>query len=243
MTLVSSWRANGSPVSYAQPIRDLAAVLRRRGYSVGIIGNDSHLNADRPEDHTPFSVTGWPLPNPYPWVHALDIMPAANLPSLGRLGKQIAADRSAGLPGASWIKYMNWTPTGGSCRHESWQPDHAIVPSSDAGHIHISCRTDFTRSTIAMNYDPVARLLAGVTGASSVPVWPGRYLKLGMSGDDVRRYQQRMHDRGWTVTVDGDFGPQSDAMTRAFQTEKGLSPVDGVVGPATWTKVFGSPIT
>lgn len=58
----------------------------------------------------------------------------------------------------------------------------------------------------------------------------------------LRRWQQRMKDRGWTITVDGLFGPRTAAVARAFQTEKRLD-VDGLIGPATWAAAWTSPIT
>ena len=78
--------------------------------------------------------------------------------------------------------------------------------------------------------------------APSWPPWPGRYLKLGSRGDDVRRYQVRMRQRGWALDADAIFGPQTDKVTRAFQREKRLT-VDGIVGPATWKAAFTLPIT
>jgi len=58
----------------------------------------------------------------------------------------------------------------------------------------------------------------------------------------VRTWQQRMKDRGWTISVDGKYGSQSDSVCRKFQAEKGLS-VDGLVGPKTWEKSWSAPIT
>lgn len=65
------------------------------------------------------------------------------------------------------------------------------------------------------------------------PGWPGRFMRRGMGGDDVRAFQQRLKDRGWRIGVDGDFGPETDRVTRQFQADKSLEQ-DGVVGPATW---------
>lgn len=250
-----AWRNAGKPTRYARPITDLAATLRRRGYTVGTIGNDAHIDANPPEDHTPFSQTGWPIPQPFPYVHALDIMPpraGSGLPSLADLGAQIVADRQAGVPGASWIKYINWTNAAGACRHESWQPAHAVKMSSDRGHIHISARTDYTNSAVAADYDPVGRVIhrvspAAPTGAQTAPPFPGRALEYVpgralMHGEDVRTWQARMRARGWSLSADGLFGPLSADAAQKFQREKGLA-VDGVVGPLTWAAAWTAPIT
>lgn len=84
----------------------------------------------------------------------------------------------------------------------------------------------------------------------SSPAWPGRYIKQGMSGADVRTWQQKMHDRGWNMGgggphgdgVDGDYGPTSAARCGQFQREKGLG-VDEIVGPVTWITTMTAPIT
>jgi peptidoglycan hydrolase-like protein with peptidoglycan-binding domain len=51
-----------------------------------------------------------------------------------------------------------------------------------------------------------------------------------------------MADRGWTIGVDGEFGPQSEEVARAFQAEKGLG-VDGYVGPETWAAAWTEDVT
>jgi hypothetical protein len=69
----------------------------------------------------------------------------------------------------------------------------------------------------------------------TAPPFPGRLLKYPpvMRGDDVRTWQQQMKRRGYTVDVDGAYGPQSRDVCRRFQREHSLA-VDGVVGPQTW---------
>jgi peptidoglycan hydrolase-like protein with peptidoglycan-binding domain len=53
-----------------------------------------------------------------------------------------------------------------------------------------------------------------------------------MQGDGVRAVQQALVSAGIDVTVDGVFGPGTDAAVKQFQTQKGLT-ADGIVGPAT----------
>jgi GH25 family lysozyme M1 (1,4-beta-N-acetylmuramidase) len=68
--------------------------------------------------------------------------------------------------------------------------------------------------------------------------------------DDLRRYQQRMKDRGWNITVDGLYGKVGDKIpqgntadiTGQFQSEKGLK-VDKLIGPQTWAAAWTAPIT
>lgn len=74
------------------------------------------------------------------------------------------------------------------------------------------------------------------------PPWPGRYLKRGMSGSDVRQWQTQMRSRGWTITADGAYGPKSEQVCVAFQKEKHIK-VDGIVGPDTWKAAWAAPLT
>ena len=62
------------------------------------------------------------------------------------------------------------------------------------------------------------------------PTAPGhRSIKLGDQGLDVCAVQAKLK-----VKVDGTFGPQTDRAVQAFQNFCHI-PVDGVVGPATWS--------
>lgn len=57
---------------------------------------------------------------------------------------------------------------------------------------------------------------------------------------DVRVWQSKMAQRGWTISADGQFGPQSDRVCRQFQAEKKLG-TDGKVGPVTWRATWTAP--
>jgi hypothetical protein len=162
-----NWVKAGRPWNVAQPIADLVKAVRAHGYESGSIGDESHLQAATPEDHCPFSATGWPLPNPYPWLHACDIMPPSRpgTPSLVVLGKWLFDRKQAGDPRLAWLKYMNWTDAAGACWHDSWKPGHVRVSSTDRGHIHLSGRTDYTHSTVAAGLDPVAEIMGSTAPA------------------------------------------------------------------------------
>ena len=54
----------------------------------------------------------------------------------------------------------------------------------------------------------------------------------GEAGDPVKTVQSQLRNYGYSVVVDGEFGPQTDRAVRHFQKANGLLP-DGVVGPLT----------
>lgn len=57
-------------------------------------------------------------------------------------------------------------------------------------------------------------------------------LGLGASGAAVTALQYVLRSYGYTVAVDGQFGPQTARVVRSWQKSNGLD-VDGIVGPAT----------
>lgn len=68
-------------------------------------------------------------------------------------------------------------------------------------------------------------------------------LKKGSKGNDVKKVQEwlnlwRYYDNSWhhKVTVDEDFGPQTETVVKAFQSKKGLT-VDGIVGKQTFSEL------
>lgn len=95
-------------------------------------------------------------------------------------------------------------------------------------------------------HEATARLLAWLAAQAkpkpvspTVPPFPGT-VKRGSTGSAVRQVQQRFAARGWKISVDGNFGPGTEAVVKSFQKEKGLH-VDGIVGPATWRAMWTLP--
>ena len=58
----------------------------------------------------------------------------------------------------------------------------------------------------------------------------------------IKVWQSRMKARGWTITVDGRFGPQSERVARQFQKQVKVAQ-DGLVGEVTFEKSWTAPVT
>ncbi|MGQ4548309.1 peptidoglycan-binding domain-containing protein [Dermabacteraceae bacterium P13077] len=57
----------------------------------------------------------------------------------------------------------------------------------------------------------------------------------------LKLWQERMKARGWSITPDGLYGPETERVVRQFQRNKHLV-VDGKIGPATWAAVWTEPV-
>ena len=68
-----------------------------------------------------------------------------------------------------------------------------------------------------------------------------RYLRRGVSGDDVKAVQTQLAALGLydPRLIGGDFGPITEETVKKFQLQQNLE-VDGVVGPLTWKALGGT---
>jgi predicted chitinase len=73
--------------------------------------------------------------------------------------------------------------------------------------------------------------------AGQPPVYPGKALRQGSKGADVQTMQKRLADLGYSIGVDGNFGPGTRSAVVAFQGKNGLTN-DGCCGPATWAALW-----
>lgn len=163
------WVRAGRPYKEALPVSRFQDTLSAHGLTVYTYPDKAHLAASRPEDHTPFSETGWPAPAPRWYGNAADVMPRGGSWESGgaelvRLARQILADKDAGVPGTEWIKYMNWTDENRHCWQTSWKNGRVTLPSTDEGHVHVSGRSDMVL-TDTVPWDPWARMNGGGSAA------------------------------------------------------------------------------
>jgi peptidoglycan hydrolase-like protein with peptidoglycan-binding domain len=76
------------------------------------------------------------------------------------------------------------------------------------------------------------------------PLASGGYFGAGgtLSDHNLDDWQRQMVARGWNLSVDGAYGPQTKSVATDFQQEKGLS-VDGLIGKETWDKAWTAPVS
>lgn len=214
------WLKAGRPYALIRPAKSTQATIKKYGITVYDYPNDAHLQANVPEDHTPFSVTGWPVPkgetaataNQRWKARALDIMPrsdsATHRKENADIARQFIRDRDAGYPGVAWIKYLNWTDEDGVCKQERWtdasQPNRRTTrSSSDKGHIHISGRSDVDTDTRADDYDPIRRML-GITTPIGAPMGQ-QMIVYGFGTTPAEQAQHWIADGVWSRRVPLDF--------------------------------------
>lgn len=76
------------------------------------------------------------------------------------------------------------------------------------------------------------------------PAYPGYVITFNPDKFDpnLRTWQNQMRNRGWRITVDGIYGPDTRRVVLAFQKEKKLG-VDGEIGPVTWNAAWTARVT
>lgn len=161
--------------------------------------------------------------------------------------------------------YNGWNGTGAAERIDFVSQTRKVTSSDHKWHSHREVRRRYAEdpafvvALLSIERGESVETYLASGGQTPVPApvevyngpeWPGRYFEYRdgwkaaqrIHGADVRQWQERMARRGWTIDVDGDYGPQSRRVCTQFQTEKGLS-IDGIVGPITWRAAWRLLIT
>ncbi len=92
------------------------------------------------------------------------------------------------------------------------------------------------------------RLTGSGPAGGGPPAFPGQVLKRGAKGLDVKRIQARLNQIGKSkhgvlggrpLSVDGDFGADTEKVVKVFQRHRPPLVADGEVGSKTWKTLFG----
>jgi peptidoglycan hydrolase-like protein with peptidoglycan-binding domain len=88
----------------------------------------------------------------------------------------------------------------------------------------------------------VTTTVTTVPGSTTTTVPARQTVQEGSTGADVIVLQQRLNALGYNVgEADGSFGQGTKTQVVKFQTDKGITPADGVVNAATWNALLASP--
>lgn len=92
-------------------------------------------------------------------------------------------------------------------------------------------------------YGPSSGPRASVSGRTLNTAAPGDVRRVNgrWSSTGLRLWQARMRERGYSLEVDGRYGPETERIVRYFQRLIGAT-VDGKIGPATWRAAWDEPI-
>ena len=190
--------------------------------SDGSIGDEAH--ASRSSDHNP-----WIQDGSTPVVSAIDLThdPKSGFDSY-RFAESLLANKDPR------VKYIisNRKIASGSDGPQPWKWRGYTGKNPHNHHVHISVKSD------KAHYDSKTPWKFEVNPEGTAPTRdytpPRKTLKIGDSGDEVKVLQEALtKQKGFTMTVDGDFGPVTQTAVKAVQTKAGLI-VDGIVGPQTW---------
>lgn len=217
-----TWRVANSLNILLRQINALSP--NRDKSSDGSIGDESH--ASRSSDHNP-------------WVHDADgngIVTARDFTNDPKHG--IVSDKLAHLLIDSHddrIKYVisnGKIASGTDEGHPAWKwrEYHGINPHDH--HFHISVKPDKRHYDddspwkLDLNLPPVV-----VNAKPSVLNYP--LLRVGSTGEDVKRLQYLLVAAGAKLRQDGEFGVATKKAVIQFQLDNKLV-ADGIVGPYTW---------
>lgn len=149
-------------------------------------------------------------------------------------------------------------------RVRGFKPKKYTGPNAHTAHLHVSINQSRNSEQDTSNWGiskagdvskprPRPKPKPGV-GAPKFPYGDGHYIGLesssryshsGANSSDrthVKRWQQRMRDRGWSIAVDGYFGEGSFKVAKEFQKQVKVKQ-DGKVGAQTWRLSWEAPVT
>jgi Putative peptidoglycan binding domain/Glycosyl hydrolases family 25 len=150
-------------------------------------------------------------------------------------GLDFAADH--GLQPVNWL--ADYTSTEPAVPHRLWQfTDRFSVPGVGTADCSVFHGTIDQLAALAYQGKPAPAPAPPPKTWQETLLASAPQVAKGATGTVVRTIQGLCIARGHSVSVDGVFGPSTEAAVQAVQRGAGLT-ADGVVGPKTWPALFG----
>jgi hypothetical protein len=202
-----------------------------QGQTIGRVGKDGETSNGHPHLHFELAIDAngngsatWGTANSErvrPWFNGVEYGQAN-----GRTWRNVTSRNCGGNPSPTWPTVAQGA-SGERVKTVQYLLNHHGASLSVDG--------DFGPAThSAVRSFQSARGL-GVDGIVGSQTWPALAVTLrsGSSGSAVRALQSQLTAHGHSTAVDGQFGSNTEAQVRAFQTAARIG-VDGIVGPQTW---------
>lgn len=103
-------------------------------------------------------------------------------------------------------------------------------------YVHVMTDTEIAEYNSSGSSSSSGSTSSGTSGSTTTY----RLLKYGSKGDDVKKLQQALKDKGYySGSVTGNYGTNTETAVRSFQKKNGLY-VDGIAGTNTQATIFGT---
>jgi peptidoglycan hydrolase-like protein with peptidoglycan-binding domain len=182
------------------------------------------------------------------WPAAVDINADTNHYSKTRLISDIPAPFIACFERAGFGWGGNWR-SAKDAMHFSLAPNEGGTPSPQPFDPRLQEQAVGKWRGLHGGVDaPIDRSVHTRAAGKNAPPFPGylmsleRWQRTNQPDENVRRFERRLKERGWSVAVDGRLTADLARVIRAFQREKHLR-VDGEVGEDTWRMIWKAPVT
>ncbi len=141
-------------------------------------------------------------------------------------------------PGMAVFKWKEETPAKFSDGEGDFCHIGLVTSVSPLRIVHASTQDMCVRADSRIGKWRFFGVLKDVDMDSALSELPTALLRRGDRGGDVKLLQRALRSLGYSLAIDGIFGPLTEFAVKSYQGTHGLDQ-DGLVGPMTWRELGG----
>lgn len=137
-------------------------------------------------------------------------------------------------PQVTFTPYVAQVTTNTPEPTKNWLVPDQVTPTPTVNPILPSVSTNPLQNLVSITPQVI------INTSTATPQTNATSLKVGSTGDEVRKMQNRLKELGYLKgSADGDFGAATESAVKSFQAQNGLA-VDGKAGTATLNKLYSA---